>query len=78
MTPDGATAAGYYAIDPIPVREEAVADPELMRVFIRTNQEIIGGRKPYVVGEFGFVGTAAVDRILAELAQTPSEPRTCR
>ena len=65
---------GYYAIDPIPVREEAVADPlidilsshhyvedpEAMRGFIRTNLEIIAGRKPYVVGEFGFVGTLAV------------------
>ena len=72
---------GYHAIDPIPVREEAVADPmidivsshhyvadpELLRAFIRTNQEIIAGRKPYVVGEFGFVGTSAVERILDDL-----------
>ena len=72
---------GYYAIDPIPVREEAVADPvidivsshhyvadpELLRTFIRTNQEIIGGRKPYVVGEFGFVGTSAVERVLDDV-----------
>lgn len=75
---------GYYAIDPIPVREEAVADPmidivsshhyvadpELLRGFIRTNQEIVEGRKPYVVGEFGFVGTAAVRRVLDDVIQS--------
>jgi hypothetical protein len=75
---------GYYAIDPIPVREEAVADPlidivsshhyvadpELLRTFIRTNQEIIAGRKPYVVGEFGFVGTAAVERVLDDVIES--------
>jgi hypothetical protein len=75
---------GYYAIDPIPVREEAVSDPmidivsshhyvrdpDLLRAFIRTNLEVIRGRKAYVVGEFGFVGTSAVERILDDLIES--------
>ena len=81
LDPNHLVMDGYYAIDPIPVREEAVADPmidimsshhyvadpELLRTFIRTNQEIIGGRKPYVLGEFGFVGTLAVEHVLDDV-----------
>jgi hypothetical protein len=81
LDPNHLVMDGYYAIDPIPVREEAVvdpaidilsshhyvSDPELLRGFIRTNQEVIAGRKPYVVGEFGFVGTAAVGRVLDDV-----------
>jgi len=69
---------GYYAIDPVPVREESLSDPmidivsshhyegnpERLRAHIRTNLEMVRGRKPYVVGEFGFVGTSAVERVL--------------
>jgi hypothetical protein len=84
LDPNHLVMDGYYAIDPIPVREEAVADPvidilsshhyvadpELLRTFIRTNQEIIAGRKPYVVGEFGFVGTPAVERVLDDVIES--------
>jgi hypothetical protein len=84
LDPNHLVMDGYYAIDPIPVREEAVADPvidivsshhyvadpELLRTFIRTNQEIIAGRKPYVVGEFGFVGTSAVGRVLDDVIES--------
>jgi mannan endo-1,4-beta-mannosidase len=81
LDPNHLVMDGYHAIDPIPVREEAVvdpaidilsshhyvSDPDLLRSFIRTNQEIVRGRKPYLVGEFGFVGTSAVERILDDL-----------
>ena len=81
LDPNHLVMDGYYAIDPVPVREEAVLDPmidivsshhyvrdpELLRTFIRTNEEVVAGRKPHVVGEFGFVGTQAVARILDEL-----------
>jgi hypothetical protein len=84
LDPNHLVMDGYFAIDPIPVREEAVADPaidilsshhyvsdpELLRSFIRTNQEIVAGRKPYVVGEFGFVGTAAVGRVLDDVIES--------
>jgi mannan endo-1,4-beta-mannosidase len=84
LDPNHLVMDGYYAIDPIPVREEAVADPvvdilsshhyvsdpELLRSFIRTNEEIIAARKPYVVGEFGFLGTAAVGRVLDDVVDS--------
>jgi mannan endo-1,4-beta-mannosidase len=84
LDPNHLLMDGYYAIDPIPVREEAVddplvdivsshhyaPDPDLLRSFIRTNLEMVGGRKPYVVGEFGFLGTQAVERVLDELIQS--------
>jgi hypothetical protein len=75
---------GYYAIDPIPVREESVSDPMIdivsshhyerdpdhLRAFVGTNLEVVRGRTPYVIGEFGFVGTSAVERVLDDAIES--------
>jgi hypothetical protein len=81
LDPNHLLMDGYYAIDSVPVREESLEDPlvdivsshhyerdpERLRGYIRTNVAMVRGRKPYVVGEFGFVGTAAVERLLDDV-----------
>ncbi|MFC2124484.1 hypothetical protein ACFLU5_06705 [Bacteroidota bacterium] len=65
---------GYYAIDNRPIREESLTDPNVdivsshhyvnnpmdMISYIEMNRQIVKGRKPYLVGEFGFVSTSGV------------------
>lgn len=70
---------GYYAIDGVrQVRKESITDPNIDVVtshhyernpfdippHIQKNLDIIKGRKPYLIGEFGFVSTTAVESIL--------------
>lgn len=69
---------GYYAADKNPVLESSLTDPnidivsshhyakEVSQVFedIQRNIEIINGRKPYFLGEFGFLGTPSITAIL--------------
>jgi len=67
----------------IPVREESVLEPCIdilsshhyetspadMIKNIKANVEIIKGRKPYIVGEFGFIGTPGVRAVLDEVIE---------
>ena len=69
---------GYYAIDNRPVREESILDPMIDIVSshhyekdpfdtqrnILKNVEVVDGRKPYFVGEFGFQSTSAMINVL--------------
>lgn len=65
----------------ISVREESILDPNVdivsshhyepdpldMVKNIKANAEIVQGRKPYIIGEFGFIGTPGVRAVLDEV-----------
>lgn len=69
---------GFYAIDDHPVREESITEPSIdilsshhyeRNAFdishdIMNNLAIIKGRKPYLVGEFGFSSTSSLSAAL--------------
>lgn len=75
---------GYYAIDDHPVREESLKEWSIDIVHshhyeqnafdipknIQKNLDIIKGRKPYIVGEFGFASTSAMETILDKVITT--------
>lgn len=72
---------GYYAVDGRPVLPEAIQEPCIDVVSshhyelnpfeiipnIEKNLEIVDGKKPYVLGEFGFSSTASINHILDDL-----------
>ncbi|MDZ7721266.1 MAG: cellulase family glycosylhydrolase [candidate division KSB1 bacterium] len=76
---------GYHAIDSRPVREESITDPNVdiisshhyetdpEKIFkhIQINLDHINGRKPYVLGEFGFVGTPVIEKYLDWVMDNP-------
>jgi len=39
-------------------------DPAMIIQHIKQNSAIVAGRKPYIVGEFGFVSTPAIEKVL--------------
>jgi hypothetical protein len=67
---------GYNAIDHIPVREGSIAEKSIDIVHshhyeqnpadfienVKRNIAIVDKRKPYIIGEFGFVGTPAIEQ----------------
>lgn len=69
---------GYYAINENPVREQSVTNPHVDIISthhyevnpkhtlenLKHNVDIVDGRKPLILGEFGFVGTPAIGNIL--------------
>lgn len=69
---------GYNAFDDRPIREASLTDPDVdivtshhyatdpSQIFkhIETNLNIVKSRKPYVIGEFGFVGTPVIQKVL--------------
>ncbi len=69
---------GYNAIDGIPMQEESFTEPSVDIVSthhyesdpaklienIGKHIQKVAGRKPYIVGEFGFVGTPAIEKAL--------------
>jgi hypothetical protein len=69
---------GFYAIDNHPVREESIVEPSIdilsshhyeRNAFdipkdIMHNLAIVRGRKPYLVGEFGFSGSTSISSVL--------------
>lgn len=69
---------GYHAIDAEPLREESVlepsidivhshyyeVDPEKFAGNLKRNLDIVDGRKPYIIGEFGFLSTSAMELII--------------
>lgn len=75
---------GYYAIDNRPVLEEAILEPSIDLVSshhyetnpfdipknIQRNVDVIKGRKPYLVGEFGFSSTEALKNVLDTIIKT--------
>jgi mannan endo-1,4-beta-mannosidase len=78
LDPNHLVMDGFNAQGARYVREESVVDssidiinshhyetdPDEMLADIRANLAIVAGRKPYVIGEFGFVSTPAIARIL--------------
>lgn len=76
---------GFFAIDDVPVRASSVADPNIdlisshhyerdpadMLAHIARNRAIVAGRKPYLIGEFGFVGTPALQQVMARILASP-------
>ncbi|HYG20308.1 MAG TPA: hypothetical protein VD816_15325 [Ohtaekwangia sp.] len=75
---------GYHAIDDHPVREESLNEWSIDIVHshhyeqnafdipqnIQRNLDIIKGRKPYIVGEFGFASTSAMETVLDKVIAT--------
>ena len=69
---------GYFAIDDRPILEEALLEPSIDLVsshhyeqnpldipkHIWKNIEIVKGRKPYLIGEFGFASTSGLGVVL--------------
>ncbi len=69
---------GYFAIDGNLVMEESVEDsvidilsshhyatnPDSIIKHIQENMDSIKSRKPYVIGEFGFLGTPGLERVI--------------
>lgn len=69
---------GYHAIDNNPVREASIAEASIDLIHshhyetnpiqfaqnVNRNLSIIAGRKPYIIGEFGFVGTTAIEQYI--------------
>lgn len=65
------------------IREESVEDPNIdiisshhyetdpakVIAHIKTNDSIINGRKPYIIGEFGFLSTTAISHILDKIIE---------
>ncbi len=74
---------GYFAIDGRYVKESSIIDPNIdivsshhyerspfeMHKNIDNNLEIIKGRKPYLIGEFGFESTNGLKSILDKVIQ---------
>ncbi|MCE5332511.1 MAG: hypothetical protein LLF95_10305 [Bacteroidales bacterium] len=74
---------GYYAIDDRPVREESIVEPSIdilsshhyetntfdIPPHIMNNLALIKGRKPYLVGEFGFSSSSALANVLDTVIQ---------
>ena len=68
---------GYFAIDATPIQEESIdnplidilsshhyaLDPKQIIHDIKHNVDMIGGKKPFIVGEFGFLGVPAIEQI---------------
>lgn len=83
LDPNHLLMDGFFAIDRLPVKESSINNPNIdilsshhyqrspfdMHEDITRNLEIIQGRKPYVLGEFGFETTSALisvlDRVIA-------------
>ncbi|HNW50002.1 MAG TPA: hypothetical protein PKH79_02900 [Prolixibacteraceae bacterium] len=69
---------GYDAIDQVPVRLESVLEPSIDIIqshhyesnpadfmeHVNHNRTIVNNRKPYIIGEFGFVGTPAIEQYI--------------
>lgn len=76
---------GFLAIDGIPVQRASVDEPSIDIIsshhyesnpakllgHIQRNLKIINGQKPYVLGEFGFISTSAVDQLLDFVIDQP-------
>jgi len=76
---------GYHAFGNRPVREESVLEPSIDIIHshhyevnpmelcenIERNLKIIGGRKPYVIGEFGFESTSALEMVIDKITSIP-------
>ncbi|MCA9734558.1 MAG: hypothetical protein H6696_09560 [Deferribacteres bacterium] len=76
---------GYHAIDSRPLREQSVLEPSIDIIHshhyvtnpielcehIDRNLEIINGRKPYIIGEFGFESTASLEMVIDKIINTP-------
>lgn len=72
---------GYYAIGQNPVREESVleplidivsshhyeTDPRELIENIDANLKIVKDRKPYMIGEFGFISTSGIRQVLSKV-----------
>ena len=72
---------GFNANGNREVREESVEDPNIDIIsshhyetdpaevieHIKTNDSIINGRKPYIIGEFGFLSTTAISHIIDKI-----------
>ncbi|MDA3881640.1 MAG: hypothetical protein PF436_14725 [Prolixibacteraceae bacterium] len=75
---------GYHAIDNHPVREGSINEPSIDIVHshhyevdpikfienVERNIKIIDGRKPYLIGEFGFVGTPAIEQYIDRIIES--------
>jgi hypothetical protein len=72
---------GYHAIDGNPLREGSITEPSIDIIHshhyetnpadfienVNRNITIINKRKPYIIGEFGFVGTPAIEQYLDKI-----------
>jgi mannan endo-1,4-beta-mannosidase len=75
---------GYHAIEKRPLREESVTEPSIDIIGshhyevnpadyeenVNRNLNIINKRKPYIIGEFGFVGTPAIEQFINKIIES--------
>ncbi len=75
------TMDGYFAFDDRPVMESSIADPNVDIVCshhyesnpadfvknVQRNIRLINGQKPYLIGEYGFVSTTAMEMCMNEV-----------
>lgn len=72
---------GYFAFDDDPVRQSSLDDPNIdiisshhyepnPKAFfknVQKNIDIVKGQKPYIIGEYGFVSTTAIEKCLNDV-----------
>lgn len=76
---------GYHAINDLPIREESIMeqsidiitshhyelDPLEMTQNVQRKVAQVNGRKPYVVGEIGFISTSGMEVLLDSIIENP-------
>lgn len=77
---------GYHAIDALPIQEYSIEDPAIdiitshhyeadpfdMMANIRRKVAQVGGRKPYILGEIGFISTSGMTALLDQIITNPT------
>ncbi|SNY99575.1 hypothetical protein [Flagellimonas pacifica] len=75
---------GFFAFDDVPVRKSAVEDPNIDIInshhyeldakdfskHVKKNIEIVDGKKPYIIGEYGFVSTTAMEKCINDVIES--------
>ncbi|MCF8359887.1 MAG: hypothetical protein K9H26_14100 [Prolixibacteraceae bacterium] len=84
LDPNHLVMDGYHAIDSHPIREASIVEPSIDIIhshhyevnpaeFIKNvdrNIAIMNKRKPYIIGEFGFVSTPAIEQYINKIIDT--------
>lgn len=78
------TMDGFFAFDDVPVRKSSLKDPNIdiisshhyelnakdFEKHVKRNLEIIDGKKPYIIGEYGFVSTTAMAKCMDDVIKS--------
>ncbi|WP_420401836.1 hypothetical protein [Flagellimonas sp.] len=75
---------GFFAFDDVPVRKSSIKDPNIDIIsshhyeldakdfnrHVKRNIEIVDGQKPYIIGEYGFVSTSAMEKCINDVIES--------